>query len=402
MTDFSRCQAPAIGRVSAAQWRPPCFLKTRILHDLARSRTENGLRFVLGLRPRRRLPPPFGGRPPGLRPRTIPCWPRSTASEIGRATSRSPKRSSAPACRWTRHQEGQRAVVPDRHSRSSPRPPRTRSSRSNSEDFKRRICLHAQPPADGQPAGHRRQGRDHRRGHEEASMRRPPSRWHRRTGSARPPHSGRIRGRRPRRSSSRTGQGWPISPSWPRRSRRIPALPTAAISAIFTKEQMVPEFSAVAFTLAPGKISEAGQDAVRLAHHQGRGQAQPPGARLRLRSSRPQIETYVTRKAQAEYVADLRSKTAKIERVDNAGETAAKPDAKALAAPGRNPMRPPDSKHRRRRRSQNSPSTCLAPPVISRHPAGKPARPFDAWRQADSGGSPMEGRHQGSDWRRHR
>ena len=49
----------------------------------------------------------------------------------------------------------------------------------------------------------------------------------------------------------------------------------------FTKDQMVPEFSAVAFALEPGKISDPGEVAVRLAHHQGRGKAQPQGARLR-------------------------------------------------------------------------------------------------------------------------
>ena len=49
----------------------------------------------------------------------------------------------------------------------------------------------------------------------------------------------------------------------------------------FTKDQMVPEFSAVAFSLEPGKISDPVKIAVRLAHHQGRGEAQPQGARIR-------------------------------------------------------------------------------------------------------------------------
>ncbi len=37
----------------------------------------------------------------------------------------------------------------------------------NNEDFKKRLAFRAQPAADGQPAGERGQGRDHRRGHEE-------------------------------------------------------------------------------------------------------------------------------------------------------------------------------------------------------------------------------------------
>jgi peptidyl-prolyl cis-trans isomerase C len=71
----------------------------------------------------------------------------------------------------------------------------------------------------------------------------------------------------------------------------------------FTKDQMVPEFSAVAFALEQVKA---------------------------------QIETYVTRKAQADYVAKLRE-AAKVERMDKPEETA-KSDAKPDAA------KPADSK----------------------------------------------------------
>ncbi len=37
----------------------------------------------------------------------------------------------------------------------------------DNDDFKKRLAFRAQPALDGQPAGVRRQGRDHRRGHEE-------------------------------------------------------------------------------------------------------------------------------------------------------------------------------------------------------------------------------------------
>ncbi len=47
-------------------------------------------------------------------------------------------------------------------------------------------------------------------------------------------------------------------------------------------------------------------------------------------SVKGQIETYVTRKAQADYVAKLRE-TAKVERMDKTGDAAAKPEAKPEA-----------------------------------------------------------------------
>lgn len=87
----------------------------------------------------------------------------------------------------------------------------------------------------------------------------------------------------------------------------------------FTKEQMVPEFSSVAFAMEPGKISEPvksqfGWHVIKVEEKRNR---QPPA----FEQVKAQIETYVTRKAQSDYVAKLRE-TAKVERMD-------KPAAKA-------------------------------------------------------------------------
>ncbi|HLH90748.1 MAG TPA: peptidylprolyl isomerase [Xanthobacteraceae bacterium] len=94
----------------------------------------------------------------------------------------------------------------------------------------------------------------------------------------------------------------------------------------FTKDQMVPEFSAVAFSLEPGKISDPvktqfGWHIIKVEEKRNR---KPPA----FDQVKSQIETYVTRKAQADYVAKLRD-SAKIERFDQAANTPAKPDAAA-------------------------------------------------------------------------
>src|SRR5947209_450163 len=90
----------------------------------------------------------------------------------------------------------------------------------------------------------------------------------------------------------------------------------------FTKEQMVPEFSAVAFALEPGKVSDPvksqfGWHVIKVEEKRSRKAPE-------FDQVKGQIETYVTRKAQADYVAKLRE-AAKVERMDKPAEPAAKP-----------------------------------------------------------------------------
>src|SRR5580698_199415 len=101
----------------------------------------------------------------------------------------------------------------------------------------------------------------------------------------------------------------------------------------FTKEQMVPEFSAAAFALEPGKISDPvktqfGWHVIKV--EEKRNRKAPDFEQVKA-----QVKTYVTRKAQADYVAKL-LETAKIERLDQPDDTAA--EAKPEAA------KPADSK----------------------------------------------------------
>src|SRR5471030_3398589 len=68
----------------------------------------------------------------------------------------------------------------------------------------------------------------------------------------------------------------------------------------FTKDQMVPEFSAVAFTLEPGKVSDPvkSQFGWHIIKVEEKRERKPPA----FDQVKPQVEAFVVRKAQADYV----------------------------------------------------------------------------------------------------
>jgi peptidyl-prolyl cis-trans isomerase C len=85
----------------------------------------------------------------------------------------------------------------------------------------------------------------------------------------------------------------------------------------FTKDQMVPEFAEVAFKMYPGQLSNPvkTQFGWHIIKVEDKRSKQPP----EFEKVKDQIEAFLTRKAQTEFIAKLRQ-SAKIERLDKPAE----------------------------------------------------------------------------------
>ena len=85
----------------------------------------------------------------------------------------------------------------------------------------------------------------------------------------------------------------------------------------FTKEQMVPEFANVAFSLDKGKVSAPGK--TQFGWHVIKVEDKREKPKPKFEEVKPQIEQYVARKAQADMITKLRAE-AKIEHSANPAE----------------------------------------------------------------------------------
>ena len=96
----------------------------------------------------------------------------------------------------------------------------------------------------------------------------------------------------------------------------------------FTKDQMVPEFSAVAFALEPGKVSDPVKS--QFGWHIIKVEEKRDRKAPAFDEVKAQVSQFVVRKAQADYVTKLRA-AAKIERLDVKADAPAAADKAAPA-----------------------------------------------------------------------
>ena len=167
LTDFSRCQGRMIGRVSRRLYSSPIF-KTRIFHDHLVPGNENRPALRPRLRCRDGLSRAWFCSPAcRFAPRTTRCSPRSTASEIRQSDVALAEEELGPSLAQmdpaTKKDNVLSFLIDMKIVAKAAEDKKVDEQRGLQEA----PGVHPQPAADGQPAGHRGQGRDHRRGHEE-------------------------------------------------------------------------------------------------------------------------------------------------------------------------------------------------------------------------------------------